>query len=182
MEEIQTQKRTKKKEKYRTLSLVAFSECAVMRPFVERFFTARQFTERRFHRMCRFSDWTFPRTLFQRVHFSSLRTFSAITRQKHLNMFFFYRRVFKPKPLRVSSPIILFSIKETTCPVSADAMALWKFINCLNAELRKAQNNAMSNCLQGRKNMKGATDGYVGQSTHLKIGPQLNFSVVLPTI
>ena len=38
---------------------------------------------------------------------------------------------------------------------------LWKFINCLKAELRKAQNNAVSNCLQvishqeGRKNMKG---------------------------
>ena len=40
----------------------------------------RQFRECRFHRMRRFSDCTFCRTLFQRVHFSSLSSFSARTR------------------------------------------------------------------------------------------------------
>ena len=92
-----------------------------MRPFVERFFTARgqftarQFTECRFHRMRRFSDCTFRRTLFRRVHFPSLSSFSARTRWKRQNMVF-YRRAFKPKPIRVSSQIILFSMTETTCP------------------------------------------------------------------
>ena len=67
-------------------------------------FTARQFTECRFHRMRRFSDCTLRRTLFRWVHFSSLSSFRARSRWKRQNMFFFTGELLNPNPFEWARP------------------------------------------------------------------------------